>query len=50
MVYVYGQGSGWTYVARYQGKWYPGTKIIDNTQLYQAFADALKMGDIIPIH
>lgn len=50
MVYVYGQGSGWSYVSRYQGKWYPGTQIIDNTQLYQAFADALKTGDTILIH
>jgi alkaline phosphatase len=38
MLYVHGRGVN--EIARRQGKWYPGTQIIDNTQLYEAMADA----------
>ncbi|MBC7361936.1 MAG: alkaline phosphatase [Candidatus Aminicenantes bacterium] len=44
MVYVYGKGNGFSYLAKRQGTWYPGTKIIDNTQLFEALAEALKLG------
>ncbi len=40
MVYVYRKGGGHEYVKKYQGSWYPGTQLIDNTQIFQAMADA----------
>ncbi|MGC9056332.1 MAG: alkaline phosphatase [Candidatus Saccharicenans sp.] len=43
MVYVYGQGPGYNYLAKRAGKWYPGTKIIDNTQIFEALSEALNL-------
>ncbi len=38
-LYALGTEAG-TLFGQYEGTWYPGTKIIDNTQLYQVMADA----------
>lgn len=40
MVYVYGRGPGYRYLARHAGKWYPGTDLIDNTQIFEALTEA----------
>jgi len=40
MVYAKGQTH---YVANYAGSWYPGTQILDNTQLFRAMANALRL-------
>lgn len=31
---------------RYEGTWYPGTRILDNTQLYQVLAEAANVDDV----
>jgi alkaline phosphatase len=38
MLYITGRGIG--EIAKRQGAWYPGTRILDNTQLYEAMAEA----------
>ncbi|MDI6846364.1 MAG: alkaline phosphatase [Candidatus Saccharicenans sp.] len=40
MVYVFGKGRGAEFVKKFQGTWYPGTEIIDNTQLARALGEA----------
>lgn len=40
MVYVYGKGRGAEFFKKFQGSWYPGTQIIDNTQIPRALAEA----------
>ena len=43
LVMVYAKGAGSQALSRYEGTWYSGTKIIDNTQLFRAMADALHL-------
>ncbi len=40
MVYVYGKGRGAEFIKKLKGAWYPGTEIIDNTQLPAALGEA----------
>ncbi|NCA69738.1 MAG: hypothetical protein EOM91_06455 [Sphingobacteriia bacterium] len=37
---VYAMGAGMDLFRRYEGRWYPGTKILDNTQLFQVMMEA----------
>jgi alkaline phosphatase len=38
---LYAHGKGIDTLAKRQGQWYPGTRILDNTQLFEAMAEAL---------
>lgn len=40
LVRVYAKGAGAAAIEMYEGLWYPGTRIIDNTQLHHAMAKA----------
>jgi alkaline phosphatase len=40
LVMLYVHGKGVSEIAKRQGRWYHGTPIIDNTQLYEAMAEA----------
>jgi alkaline phosphatase len=37
---IYAMGADVTKFEKYEGKWYPGTRIIDNTQLFHVMMDA----------
>ncbi|MBN2039657.1 MAG: hypothetical protein JW864_06425 [Spirochaetes bacterium] len=37
MIYVTGNGS--EIFKKYEGKWYPGTRLIDNTDIYKAIKE-----------
>ncbi len=37
---VYAMGAGTTKFGKYEGRWYPGTRIIDNTQLFHIMMEA----------
>jgi alkaline phosphatase len=37
---IYAKGAGTHRFERYEGRWYPGTRIIDNTQLFHMMMDA----------
>jgi alkaline phosphatase len=41
LVAVHARGAGLARFARYEGTWYPGTRLIDNTQLHQVLARVL---------
>ncbi|ETR68433.1 MAG: hypothetical protein OMM_04570 [Candidatus Magnetoglobus multicellularis str. Araruama] len=43
LVMLYASGSAAPFLSKYQGTWYPKTKILDNTQLFWAMADALQL-------
>ena len=38
-VTLYGKGAGLELFEQYEGQWYPGTRIIDNTQVFKAMAE-----------
>ena len=40
LMMLYARGKGINSLAKRQGKWYPGTQILDNTQLFEAMAEA----------
>jgi alkaline phosphatase len=40
LVMLYSIGPRYSYLAQYEGTWYPGTDIIDNTQVFKAMAEA----------
>jgi alkaline phosphatase len=40
LVMLYARGKGINTLAKRQGRWYPGTQILDNTQLFEAMAEA----------
>ncbi|MHB8771546.1 MAG: alkaline phosphatase [Syntrophales bacterium] len=44
-VTVYARGAGTQKLAALEGTWYPGTKLLDNTQLYSAMMDWLELTD-----
>ncbi|MCS6970558.1 MAG: alkaline phosphatase [Planctomycetota bacterium] len=41
LVWLAARGAGWEALQRAEGSWYPGTRIIDNTQLFHAWCAAL---------
>lgn len=41
LVTVQARGAGLEYFAPYEGTFYPGTRLLDNTQIYHVMADAL---------
>jgi len=41
LVMLYARGQGINTLAKRQGKWYRGTQILDNTQLFEAMAEAV---------
>jgi alkaline phosphatase len=40
LVRLYALGAGITKFSKYEGKWYPGTRILDNTQLFHMMMEA----------
>lgn len=40
LVRLYAMGAGIQKFSRYEGKWYPGTRILDNTQLFHMMMEA----------
>lgn len=40
LVRLYAMGAGVQKFSRYEGKWYPGTRILDNTQLFHMMMEA----------
>ncbi len=40
-VMVYAEGAGAALFARYEGSWYPGTRLLDNTQIYEVILRAM---------
>jgi len=40
-VTVYAKGTGSALIREYEGRWYPGTKLIDNTHLYEVMRRAM---------
>ncbi len=45
LVMVYARGAGTAALSNFEGLWYPGTRILDNTQLFRAMAKALYLED-----
>jgi len=45
LVTLYGKGAGLSQLSAYQGLWYPGTTIVDNTQIFKAMLGALGLID-----
>lgn len=45
LVTLYAKGAGSKLFSNYEGAWYPGTKIIDNTQIFKVMVDGLKLID-----
>lgn len=45
LVRVYAKGAGLNLLSAFEGVWYRGTKIIDNTQIFRAMMAALKLED-----
>jgi alkaline phosphatase len=45
LVTLYARGAGSTNLASYEGLWYPGTRIVDNTHIYKAMMTALGLTD-----
>lgn len=43
LVTWYARGQGSKYLCQYEGRWYPGTRIIDNTDLFQAMLQAAQL-------
>jgi alkaline phosphatase len=43
LVMLYTTGKGINFLAKRQGDWYPGTQILDNTQMYDAIAEAVSI-------
>ena len=41
LVSVQARGAGLEYFAPYEGNWYPGTRLLDNTHIYRAMMDSL---------
>jgi alkaline phosphatase len=40
LVRLYARGAGAGNIKKYEGSWYPGTKIVDNTQIFHVVLDA----------
>jgi alkaline phosphatase len=40
LVRLYAIGAGATKFKKYEGDWYPGTKILDNTQIFHMMMEA----------
>ncbi|MDD2850880.1 MAG: alkaline phosphatase [Desulfuromonadaceae bacterium] len=45
LVTLYAKGAGSTLFSGHEGSWYPGTRIIDNTQIYKVMMSALGLSD-----
>lgn len=45
MTRVYAKGEGAKLLGTFEGSWYPGTKIIDNTQIFKAMISFLGLSD-----
>jgi len=44
-VTVYARGAGYQRFGEYEGSWYPGTKLLDNTHIYKVMMGALGLTD-----
>lgn len=49
LVRVYAGGNPAAHLAKYEGKWYPCTRIIDNTHIYHAILDAAGIPEKSPL-
>lgn len=45
LVTLYAKGAGSSLFSGYEGSWYPGTRIVDNTQIYRVMMNALGITD-----
>jgi alkaline phosphatase len=45
LVTIYAKGAGSTLLNSYEGLWYPGTRIVDNTHIYKVMMTALGLTD-----
>jgi alkaline phosphatase len=45
LVTLYAKGAGSTLLSGYEGLWYPGTRIVDNTHIYKTMMTALGLTD-----
>jgi len=45
LVTLYAKGAGSTLLSGYEGLWYPGTRIVDNTHIYKTMMAALGLTD-----
>lgn len=45
LVTLYARGAGSSRFTGYEGTWYPGTRIVDNTHIYKVMAEALGLTD-----
>lgn len=45
LVTLYAKGAGSSLFSGYEGSWYPGTRIVDNTQIYKVMMNALGLTD-----
>ncbi len=50
LVRLYAMGSGVGKFERFEGKWYPGTRIIDNTQMFHMMMEAAGLRTPSPLH
>lgn len=46
---IYAKGEGWNKFKKYEGKWYPKTRIIDNTQLFHVLMEAADVSQPSPL-
>lgn len=46
---IYARGAGTREFGKYEGKWYPGTRIIDNTHLFQVMMEAAGVPQTSPL-
>ncbi|OGI28694.1 MAG: hypothetical protein A2287_09600 [Candidatus Melainabacteria bacterium RIFOXYA12_FULL_32_12] len=46
LVSLYAKGSGSNLFKNYEGIWYPKTRIIDNTHIFQVIGKSLGLSDI----
>jgi alkaline phosphatase len=47
LVPLYATGGGVELFRQHEGSWYPGTRIIDNTQVFEAIAESLGISDAV---
>lgn len=49
LVRLYAEGCGVKYFHQYEGRWYPNTRIIDNTHIFNVIAEAAGINDRSPL-
>jgi len=49
LVNLYAKGSAASLFAKYEGLWYPGTRIIDNTHIFKVMAEAAEVPSDTPL-